>query len=95
MTSLEDVINRKITYLPTFFLHNILPTNNCQCVIIFLFTFVLGTKFRCSEVIAPVKSEADDINLYIINFEDLSAPSSPVEDVQSSIPLSKCELTTF
>lgn len=50
-----------------------------------------GTKFRCSEVIAPVKSEADDINLYIINFEDLSAPSSPVEDIQPSLPLSKCK----
>ncbi|XKL60231.1 hypothetical protein PGB90_001247 [Kerria lacca] len=50
---------------------------------------VTGTKFRCSEVIAPVKSEADDISLYIINFEDLSAPSSPVEDVQSNLPLSK------
>ncbi|XP_065206495.1 potassium voltage-gated channel subfamily H member 2 isoform X2 [Planococcus citri] len=48
-----------------------------------------GTKFRCSEVIAPVKSEADDISLYIINFEDLSAPSSPVEDLQQNLPLSK------
>ena len=51
-----------------------------------------GTKFRCSEVIAPVRSEADDISLYIINFEDLSAPSSPVEEVQPNLALSKCEL---
>ncbi|GAB0089902.1 hypothetical protein DMENIID0001_045280 [Sergentomyia squamirostris] len=33
-----------------------------------------GTKFLCSEVIAPIRSEADDISLYIINFEDLTLP---------------------
>lgn len=33
-----------------------------------------GTKFLCSEVIAPIRSEIDDISLYIINFEDLSNP---------------------
>ncbi|XP_055380018.1 potassium voltage-gated channel subfamily H member 7-like isoform X8 [Condylostylus longicornis] len=35
-----------------------------------------GTKFLCSEVIAPIRSEADDISLYIINFEDLSNPTT-------------------
>ncbi|KAJ1528603.1 hypothetical protein ONE63_007004 [Megalurothrips usitatus] len=45
-----------------------------------------GTKFLCSEVIAPVKSEADDICLYIINFEDLSAQPAAVEqDVPAPI----------
>ncbi|XP_055319905.1 potassium voltage-gated channel subfamily H member 6 isoform X4 [Sitodiplosis mosellana] len=33
-----------------------------------------GTTFLCSEVIAPIRSEVDDISLYIINFEDLSNP---------------------
>lgn len=36
--------------------------------------FITGTKFLCSEVIAPIRSEIDDISLYIINFEDLSNP---------------------
>lgn len=35
---------------------------------------IAGTKFLCSEVIAPIRSEIDDISLYIINFEDLSNP---------------------
>lgn len=35
---------------------------------------ISGTKFLCSEVIAPIRSEIDDISLYIINFEDLSNP---------------------
>ncbi|XP_047103270.1 potassium voltage-gated channel subfamily H member 7-like isoform X2 [Schistocerca piceifrons] len=40
-----------------------------------------GTKFLCSQVIAPIKSEVDDICLYIINFEDLTAPPAAEEDV--------------
>ncbi|XP_057322855.1 potassium voltage-gated channel subfamily H member 7 isoform X4 [Microplitis mediator] len=36
-----------------------------------------GTKFLCSEVIAPIRSEVDDICLQIINFEDLSAQPPP------------------
>ncbi|CAB3369535.1 Hypothetical predicted protein [Cloeon dipterum] len=39
-----------------------------------------GTKFLCSEVIAPVKSEVDDICLYILNFEDLTAATPPMDD---------------
>ena len=51
-----------------------------------------GTKFLCSEVIAPIKSEVDDICLYIINFEDLTAPSAPAEEgVEANHKLSKCE----
>lgn len=47
-----------------------------------------GTTFLCSEVIAPIRSEVDDISLYIINFEDLSNPL-PAE--QTLAPrLSKC-----
>ncbi|KAF0771084.1 potassium voltage-gated channel subfamily H member 2 isoform X6, partial [Aphis craccivora] len=44
-----------------------------------LLRLISGSKFLCSEVIAPVKSEVDDICLYIINFEDLTSPPSPVE----------------
>lgn len=44
----------------------------------------------CSEVIAPVKSEVDDICLYIINFEDLTSPQSPVEHPDPASRLSKC-----
>ncbi|XP_076751204.1 potassium voltage-gated channel seizure isoform X3 [Xylocopa sonorina] len=38
-----------------------------------------GTKFLCSEVIALIRSEVDDICLQIINFEDLSSqpPQQP------------------
>ncbi|XP_060881652.1 potassium voltage-gated channel subfamily H member 2 isoform X1 [Metopolophium dirhodum] len=48
-----------------------------------------GSKFLCSEVIAPVKSEVDDICLYIINFEDLTSPPSPVEQPDPASRLSK------
>ncbi|XP_033216833.1 potassium voltage-gated channel subfamily H member 2 isoform X2 [Belonocnema kinseyi] len=41
-----------------------------------------GTKFLCSEVIALIRSEVDDICLQIINFEDLSAQPPP----QAAIP---------
>ncbi|RZF47226.1 hypothetical protein LSTR_LSTR004935 [Laodelphax striatellus] len=47
------------------------------------------TKFLCSEVIAPVKSEVDDIYLYIINFEDLSSPPPTLEDPSANHRLSK------
>ncbi|EAA04103.4 AGAP007709-PA [Anopheles gambiae str. PEST] len=48
-----------------------------------------GTKFLCSEVIAPIRSEVDDISLFIINFEDLSNPSNP-EPIEQ-VKLSKCK----
>ncbi|XP_018313312.1 potassium voltage-gated channel subfamily H member 2 isoform X11 [Mycetomoellerius zeteki] len=41
-----------------------------------------GTKFLCSEVIALIRSEVDDICLQIINFEDLSSQPPP----QAAIP---------
>jgi hypothetical protein len=52
-----------------------------------------GTKFLCSEVIAPIKSEVDDVCLYIINFEDLTAPPAvPAEEgVEANHKLSKRE----
>ncbi|CRL03257.1 CLUMA_CG016517, isoform B [Clunio marinus] len=36
----------------------------------------IGQKFLCSEVIAPIRSEVDDISFFIINFEDLSDPQT-------------------
>ncbi|XP_033606226.1 potassium voltage-gated channel subfamily H member 2 isoform X3 [Cryptotermes secundus] len=51
-----------------------------------------GTKFLCSEVIAPIKSEVDDICLYIINFEDLTVPPAPAEEgVEANHKLSKLD----
>lgn len=54
-------------------------------------SFVSGQKFLCSEVIAPIRSEVDDISLYIINFEDLTnpAPAEPLVPTR----LSKCTLS--
>lgn len=46
--------------------------------LITFFVPLSGTKFLCSEVIALIRSEVDDICLQIINFEDLSAqPAQP------------------
>ncbi|GLV38275.1 seizure [Carabus blaptoides fortunei] len=38
-----------------------------------------GSKFLCSEVIAPIRSEVDDISLTIINFEDLTSTPPSLE----------------
>lgn len=54
-----------------------------------LFPLFSGQKFLCSEVIAPIRSEIDDISLYIINFEDLTNPAT-VEPLAAP-RLSKCE----
>ncbi|XP_018911095.2 voltage-gated inwardly rectifying potassium channel KCNH6 isoform X3 [Bemisia tabaci] len=49
-----------------------------------------GTKFLCRQVIATVKCEEEDVCLYIIDFEDLSAPPpEPPEDEPSAVRLSK------
>ncbi|XP_022903900.2 voltage-gated inwardly rectifying potassium channel KCNH6-like isoform X6 [Onthophagus taurus] len=51
-----------------------------------------GSKFLCSEVIAPIRSEVDDISLIIINFEDLTtAPSASLENS----PVGKARLSKF
>jgi hypothetical protein len=54
-----------------------------------IFHSEIGAKFLCSEVIAPIRSEVDDISLFIINFEDLSNPI-PVEEIDEP-KLSKCK----
>ncbi|XP_065170166.1 potassium voltage-gated channel subfamily H member 6-like isoform X3 [Atheta coriaria] len=51
-----------------------------------------GSKFLCSEVIAPIRSEVDDISLIIINFEDLTAQPAP--SLESS-PVGKTRLSKF
>ncbi|XP_070497645.1 voltage-gated inwardly rectifying potassium channel KCNH6 isoform X5 [Chironomus tepperi] len=50
-----------------------------------------GEKFLCSEVIAPIRSEADDISLFIINFEDLSGdpPTETQPDEDEPLKLTK------
>lgn len=51
-------------------------------------SFWTGQKFLCSEVIAPIRSEVDDISLYIINFEDVTNPTT----AEPLVPrLSKCK----
>lgn len=55
-----------------------------------MFSSILGQKFLCSEVIAPIRSEIDDISLFIINFEDLTNPA-PAEPLVAA-RLSKCKL---
>lgn len=50
--------------------------------------YFLGQKFLCSEVIAPIRSDVDDISLFIINFEDLTNPT-PAEPLVER--LSKCK----
>ncbi|XP_055530023.1 potassium voltage-gated channel subfamily H member 6 isoform X4 [Wyeomyia smithii] len=49
-----------------------------------------GMKFLCSEVIAPIRSEVDDISLFIINFEDLTNPTTP--EPLEPVKLSKCSV---
>nr|CAH0100109.1 unnamed protein product [Daphnia galeata] len=40
--------------------------------------FCVGTKFMCSQVIAPIKNEAGEVCMYILNFEDCDAlPDAP------------------
>ncbi|XP_066153954.1 potassium voltage-gated channel unc-103 isoform X5 [Euwallacea fornicatus] len=51
-----------------------------------------GSKFLCSEVIAPIRSEVDDISLIIINFEDLT--TAPAPSLESS-PVRKNRLSKF
>ncbi|XP_060533473.1 potassium voltage-gated channel subfamily H member 6 isoform X3 [Cylas formicarius] len=51
-----------------------------------------GSKFLCSEVIAPIRSEVDDISLIIINFEDLT--TAPAPSLENS-PVAKNRLSKF
>lgn len=54
---------------------------------------VSGQKFICSEVIAPIRSEADDISLFIINFEDLTdlQTGDAVSEEIEPLKLTKCK----
>ncbi|KAJ8970263.1 hypothetical protein NQ317_017158 [Molorchus minor] len=42
-----------------------------------LLIWAQSSKFLCSEVIAPIRSEVDDISLIIVNFEDLTTVPAP------------------
>ncbi|KAL1500726.1 hypothetical protein ABEB36_006173 [Hypothenemus hampei] len=50
------------------------------------------SKFLCSEVIAPIRSEVDDISLIIINFEDLTTAPTPSLE---TTPVRKSRLSKF
>ncbi|KAI9555509.1 hypothetical protein GHT06_018024 [Daphnia sinensis] len=51
-----------------------------------------GTKFMCSQVIAPIKNEAGEVCMYILNFEDCDAlPDAPNSAEHSTtVRFSKC-----
>ena len=38
-----------------------------------LISLFTGTRFFCSQLIAPIRDEAGDICLYVLNFEDLTS----------------------
>jgi len=54
--------------------------------------FCVGTKFMCSQVIAPIKNEAGEVCMYILNFEDCDAlPDAPNSAEHSTtVRFSKC-----
>ncbi|XP_078034925.1 potassium voltage-gated channel seizure isoform X4 [Augochlora pura] len=54
-----------------------------------------GTKFFCSEVIALIRSEVDDICLQIINFEDLSSQPPPQPAIPSPSQTNNRLVTRF
>ncbi|XP_076381623.1 potassium voltage-gated channel seizure isoform X6 [Megalopta genalis] len=54
-----------------------------------------GTKFLCSEVIALIRSEVDDICLQIINFEDLSSQPPPQPAIPSPSQTNNRLVTRF
>ncbi|KAK9874293.1 hypothetical protein WA026_002645 [Henosepilachna vigintioctopunctata] len=77
-----------------FSLRNIVSTNFTTFSMLSyrLDTIEVGSKFLCSEVIAPIRSEVDDISLIIVNFEDLTA--HPVGSLENS-PVGKSRFSKF
>lgn len=46
-----------------------------------------GTKFLCSQVVAPIRNEDGDICMFIVNFEDVTdAPYKADEEAASTVP---------
>lgn len=69
-------------------MHACTLTTKIELIFIIYFGHI-GQTFLCSEVIAPIRSEVDDISLYIINFEDLSHPQATEPPLAPR--LSKCK----
>lgn len=86
-------------YMETLCLiNNLRITRNPITLFSFLFVllsscdFCVGTKFMCSQVIAPIKNEAGEVCMYILNFEDCDAlPDAPNSAEHSTtVRFSKC-----
>ena len=86
-------------YMETLCLiNNLCVTRNPITLFSFLFVllsscdFCVGTKFMCSQVIAPIKNEAGEVCMYILNFEDCDAlPDAPNSAEHSTtVRFSKC-----
>ena len=81
-----------------FLINNLCITRNPITLFSFLFVplsscdFCVGTKFMCSQVIAPIKNEAGEVCMYILNFEDCDAlPDAPNSAEHSTtVRFSKC-----
>lgn len=81
-----------------FLINNLCMTRNPITLFSFLFVllsscdFCVGTKFMCSQVIAPIKNEAGEVCMYILNFEDCDAlPDAPNSAEHSTtVRFSKC-----
>ena len=56
--------------------------------------FVSGTKFLCSQLIAPIRSEPGEVCMYILNFEDLTeAPFRGEEIIDETVPVRNHKLS--
>lgn len=67
----------------------------CVHYLDYVLLLLVGTRFFCSQLVAPIRDENGDICLYILNFEDLSSTdqdedSSPTEAIP--LLLSRCKL---
>ena len=47
------------------------------------FHYTAGSKLECSQVIAPIKNEAGEVCMYILNFEDTDALPTVTEGANS------------
>lgn len=77
------------------FINNVCVTrksNNFCFLPPFSCDFCVGSKFMCSQVIAPIKNEAGEVCMYILNFEDCDAlPDAPNSAEHSTtVRFSKC-----
>jgi len=61
-----------------------------------------GTKLECSQVIAPIKNEAGEVCMYILNFEDIDALPDIAPNIEpstsstsSGLRSSRCQCTKY